>query len=171
MRESVFDELERAYKANRDRLFTFAKAFVKDAGLAEDVVHDVFATLAEDPRPFENSRNLASFLTVCARNQAISLLRKRKRREALRDVAAERPGASLDDPYRRASRDEENGTLLAAVEDLPDDLREVLALKVWGELTFDEIARAQSIAKSTAHARYAQALEKVRRRLARGTAQ
>jgi len=45
---------------------------------------------------------------------------------------------------------------------LPSAQREVLTLKIWGELTFDEIARELDISHNTAASRYRYALAALR---------
>lgn len=165
--DSVFDRLEEAYRAHRDRLVTFAAAFLGERGLAEDVVHDVFATLAKDPGRIVSVADPGRYLTVCARNGALALLRQKKRRSVIPPVGNEPPLPAAD-PAQMASRTEENGTLLRLVASLPDDLREVLTLRIWGELSFKEIAETGGVSKGTAHGRYVQALERLRQALARG---
>jgi RNA polymerase sigma-70 factor (ECF subfamily) len=49
--------------------------------------------------------------------------------------------------------------------ELPDEQREVLTLKVWGDLTFKEIGEALQIPANTAASRYRYALESLRRAL------
>ena len=51
---------------------------------------------------------------------------------------------------------------LRAVE---DDLREVVIARIWGGLSFVEIAEVVDISTSTAHRRYEAGLEKLRERL------
>jgi len=58
--------------------------------------------------------------------------------------------------------------LLGMVNALPAEVREVLALRIWGDLSFEEISRLQKTAKSTAHRRYRQPLEKLRLKLTKG---
>ena len=52
--------------------------------------------------------------------------------------------------------------LLRAVERLPDQQKEVLILKIWGELTFDEIARTLDESLNTVASRYRYGLQKLR---------
>jgi RNA polymerase sigma-70 factor (ECF subfamily) len=161
--ESAFDELERAYLAHKERLLTFAAALLGDKALAEDVVHDVFSALAREPERIGRSTNLPGYLTVCARNRAISLLRKRKGRPVVSQRRPEDMASGLPEPSERVSQVEENGALLRRLGALPEDLREVLALRIWGEMGFREIAKVQGVAKSMAHKRYVRALERLRR--------
>ena len=128
--------------------------------------HDVFASLMRRPRRLSDGNGLAGYLTVCARNRAFDLLRARKRRRdhAARQTPAEPAG---EDPTSAPERSEEAEILIDAVARLPQPLREVLALKIWGELPFREIAGLHDISPSTAHARYGEALDRLRAELAR----
>lgn len=165
--DSLFARLEEAYRDHRDRLVTFAAAFLGDKALAEDVVHDVFAMLAKEPERMASIANPGHYLTVCARNGALAVLRRKKRRGGI-PPAADDQSPPTADPAQMASRTEENGTLLRLVASLPDDLRAVLTLRIWGELSFKEIAEMGGVSKGTAHGRYVQALERLRHALARG---
>lgn len=158
---------EKAYVAHKDRLLTLAVALTGDRGAAEDIVHDVFASLIEQPRRLSRSRNLPAFLSVCTRNRAFDWLRARKRRGRLEVAAATH--TRQDNPSEQAAQKEEGEILLGMVSSLPGDLREVLALRIWGGLGFREIARVQSTTKSTAHARYRQALGNIRTQLSQRT--
>ena len=61
---------------------------------------------------------------------------------------------------------EENATLAAAVEKLPVAQREVLTLKIWGELTFQQIAAVTDESPNTVASRYRLALAALRQQLA-----
>lgn len=52
--------------------------------------------------------------------------------------------------------------LAEAVQKLPENLREVLTLRIWGELSFPEIAELNQIPLATANSRYRYALERLR---------
>ncbi len=45
---------------------------------------------------------------------------------------------------------------------LPPEQKEVLTLKIWGELTFDEIGRTLDLSLNTVASRYRYALQKLR---------
>jgi RNA polymerase sigma-70 factor (ECF subfamily) len=50
----------------------------------------------------------------------------------------------------------------AALRSLPEEQRSVAHLKLWGGLTFEEIAHTQNIPLNTAASRYRYAIEKLR---------
>ena len=160
---------EEAYLAHKDRLLTLATALTGDRSAGEDVVHDVFASLIEEPWRLGNRKKLFAFLAVCTRNRALDNRRKRGREARLGGAQrAQRPNTAPDDPVQQVAEREENEALLAMVSRLPGDLREAVTLRIWGQLTFAQIAELYGITKSTAHARYRQALEELRIKLVKG---
>ena len=54
--------------------------------------------------------------------------------------------------------DDSQRQLVAALDHLPRDQREVLVMKIWNELTFAEIGQALEISQNTAASRYRYAL-------------
>ena len=160
---------EQAYIAHKDRLLTLAMALTGDRSAAEDVVHDVFARLIREPRRLRDEGRLSAFLAVCTRNRALDGWRRKGREEVVSGTEAMRHGSPVShNPAEQAARAEEQEVLLSMVSTLPGNLREVLTLRMWGELTFEEIAGLQGTTKSTAHARYRQALAELRARLTKG---
>jgi RNA polymerase sigma factor (sigma-70 family) len=123
----------------------------------EDVVQEAFCRLeAADPSP---DQPVAWLYRVC-RNLAERQRtgdERRTRREAARaplEATDADPGAAL-----------EQAELVAAVDSLPADLREVVIARVWGQLSLDEVGRLCQISTATACRRYAAALEQLRERL------
>lgn len=68
---------------------------------------------------------------------------------------------------RGMEEDEEAEFLRTAVEKLSDKLREVVLMKIWGGLTFAQIAEVLKISQNTAASRYRYALEQLQKGLAR----
>ncbi len=66
---------------------------------------------------------------------------------------------SLEQAERRAA-------LEAAMRGLPEQQREVLVMKIWGGLTFPQVAQALDISANTAASRYRYALAKLHGQLA-----
>jgi len=67
----------------------------------------------------------------------------------------ERPGES----------DERGAAVVAAMQILPEEQREVLVMKIWGNLSFPEISRALQIPANTAASRYRYALIRLKEEL------
>lgn len=99
------------------------------------------------------------FATI--RRRAIDLARSNERRAA-RESAA---GAGLPQSWFDSSAEERERARLVqeAMTALPDIYREVITLKIWGGLSFDEIAAALEIPANTAASRYRYGLEQLRK--------
>jgi RNA polymerase sigma-70 factor (ECF subfamily) len=52
-----------------------------------------------------------------------------------------------------------------AVAKLPSQQREVVALRVWSDMTFQQIGKILSIPRSTAHALFGSAMQRLRQEL------
>ena len=128
-------------------------------------MHDVFATLLKEPWRLGNGSKVLPFLVVSVRNGALDQLRRRTRRHARELEHVERSALPAADQSLQRAQVEEVERLLRQISLLPDDLKETLSLRTWGGLTFEEIADLQKVTKSTAHARFSQALEQLRREL------
>jgi RNA polymerase sigma-70 factor (ECF subfamily) len=120
--------------------------------------------LAQRPDLLDGVRDPRAFLLRLAHNLAIDLIRRRASRQKNYDqLAAE--SASLF--ARSAEPDEQSfrDALSLALGELPADQRAVMHLKLWEELTFEEIAEVLEIPPNTAASRYRYGLDKLRERL------
>jgi RNA polymerase sigma-70 factor (ECF subfamily) len=133
-------------------LVLFARQWTRSAADAEDVVQEAFVKF------WRRNHNIANrgLLYATVRSIALDFLRRDRRRArrestAMSDVdQAVEPAFHVEDDSQRA--------LVAAIDLLPAEQREVLTLKIWSELTFAEIASALGISQNTAASRYRYAL-------------
>jgi len=125
----------------------------------EDAVQDAFISLARQSRLPDC---VVPWLYRVVRNGSIAATRgerRRRRREAL-----------VSDPEAWfASADERIDAADATrlLSELEPDVREVVVARLWGGLTFDEIARLQGCSLSAAHRRYQAGLARLQERLER----
>jgi RNA polymerase sigma-70 factor (ECF subfamily) len=141
-------------------LVLFARQWVSDFADAEDIVQEGFLR-------FWRSRHRAddpvAYLYACVRRFALEWLRGRSRRARREEIAAKSDQQLL---VSALEQDERRKIIEAAMQSLPAEQREVLVLKIWGELTFPQIATALEISANTAASRYRYALAKLREQLA-----
>jgi RNA polymerase sigma factor (sigma-70 family) len=124
-----------------------------------DVVQDAFLRFVRQGRPPERP---AAWLYRVVRNGAISAARRDARRQRHEQSAVtqirmrfEADGESPLDAELAAQ----------ALQALPDEKREVVVARIWGGLTFEEIAEFAEISSSEAHRRYEAALAALRKSL------
>lgn len=127
---------------------------------AEDALQDALLRVAGSPRlRVENPR---AYLFAAVRNAPLNVMRGQERRHRREDAASRDGEAVFQEPVERS---EEVEALNAALNAIPAPQREVVMLKVWGGLTFGEIAEMLGIPRSTAASRYRYALDELRKQL------
>jgi RNA polymerase sigma-70 factor (ECF subfamily) len=143
------------FEAHAGALVLFARQWLPDRAAAEDVVQDVFVALMNQPRPPDHLR---AWLFTAVRNAAISQVRGRSRRAGREMRLAEgRPDwfESSEDLMDAADAQK-------ALESLPGEQREVIVMRIWGQMTLNEISRVTGDAISTLFSRYRMGLARIR---------
>jgi RNA polymerase sigma-70 factor (ECF subfamily) len=146
------------------RLLLFARQWLPSPADAEDVVQAAFIKFWQhlpDAR-----REHWPLLYAAVRSTALDHLRsadRRSRREAQTDTLPPDGSAPFFD--QPAEVREEAELAEKALRELPVEQREVLVLRIWGELTFAEIAETLDESINTVAARHRYALEALRRKI------
>ena len=149
------------FDAHGAALVLLARQIVPSRTDAEDVVQDAFIR-------FWRTRGTVvdpvAYLFACVKHCALDWQRSR-RRQARREEQAARP--EMEAMFVTSGEHNERQTAIEdALRDLPTEQAEVLVLKIWGELTFPQIAEALDIPPNTAASRYRYAIAKLRESLA-----
>jgi RNA polymerase sigma-70 factor (ECF subfamily) len=152
--ETAFAEIYDRFGA---RLYRTALGLVGRREDAEDCVQELFAALVRSHQRLDGVRDLAAYLFASLRRQAARRMARRAQEPMLLTSEPAEPAGPLDDPRGDALRQ--------ALRWLTAEQREVIALKVEGELTFNEIAQVLNISPNTAASRYRYALARLRDRL------
>src|SRR5262245_14512156 len=127
---------------------------------AEDVVQEAFVRFW---RSRHRAADAVAYLYACVKRCALDWQRGRRRRSR-REQAAARPEA---EPLFAGppGQDERRAALESVLRGLPEAQREVLVMKIWGGLSFPQIAVALGVPANTAASRYRYALAKLREQL------
>ena len=157
-------DLEQLYDAHAQALFAFLLSFTRSEVDTQDVLQEVFIKLAQRPGLLEGIRNERAFLLRLSHNLAIDLMRRRgTRQRQYEQMAAEAVNlfAATPEPDEPAFRE----ALSEGLGELPPEQRAVVHLKLWEDLTFEQIAKLLDIPLNTAASRYRYGLDKLRERL------
>ena len=155
------DGLRRTYEKYLDYLLSVAMAFVNDAQAAEDIVHDVFVSLAESAAQFRLRGNLKHYLATCVANKARDRLRAGKR-HAARIESRVTPQAEAGPPEDGLIYAEQAQQIYEALSRVPYEQREVIALRIKAGMKFKEIAAQQGASVLAVQARYRRGMDKLR---------
>ena len=128
---------------------------------AEDITSEFFIKLWKLADTYRSGKSHKAWMATIARNMAIDLLRKNKREVLTEDF--------VDSISENASPDDVEGEVLAdmslkeALDTLKPGEREIVNMKIMGELTFQEIADILKQPMGTVTWRYQNAIKKLRR--------
>lgn len=127
-----------------------------------DCVQEAFIALAsllnQLDTPLEHQ---TAWLYRTVRNQALNAARAHRRRRHHERIAARLTGCRNENQLVLTER----LPLLEAIDSLPSTEREVVVLRIWSGLTWQEIAELSKTSSSSAQRRYVAALTKLRRYL------
>lgn len=128
---------------------------------AEDVTSEFFIKLWRLADTYETRRGHRAWMAAVARNMAVDLLRKRKKELLTEDFEGSVPEQAVGGDVEREVV--ESISLEQALDTLRPEEREVIHLKIMGELTFREIAKILELPMGTVTWRYQNAVKKLRR--------
>lgn len=154
------DALARVYEKYVDAMLTLAMGLLNNRAAAEDVVQEVFLSFARSARHLRSRGSLRRYLMTGVLNRVRDCRRRRQRQGAVAEAAE--PACGGAGPEQAAILVEETVRLNQAVAKLPDEQREVVLLRLKGNMTFREIARLQERSISTVLGRYRYGLERLR---------
>ena len=141
------------------KLLLFARQQTRSEADAQDVVQE--AVLESWHRQTDGAPPAAGLVFATIRRRAIDLGRSADRRAGREMVAASGiPEAWFDGGVEER---EKSRLIQEAMSKLPENFREVVTLKVWGELSFAEIAVVLEIPANTAASRYRYGLAELRK--------
>ena len=147
--EVAFEEL---FHRHGSAVESVARRVLRDPVLAEDVVQETFTGLWSAPDRFSPDQgSLRSFLTTVAHRRAIDVVRSevaRSRREQRPPPDPEIPSVEEEALTRTVSE-----VVRRAIDDLPPDEREPIALAYIQGMSYAEVARRLQLPEGTVKSR------------------
>ncbi|MEI6913522.1 MAG: RNA polymerase sigma factor [Armatimonadota bacterium] len=147
--------LETVYDTYAPGLYRYALAITRSEADAEDAVQDVFSRIARRSSEFAKTRSPRAYLYSAVRNACLNLLKHRKRSD----------GANVDVGADDKANDSNHLLVRYEMLKLPIDQREVIILKVYDGMSFEEISAVLEINKNTAASRYRYGIDRLRKAL------
>jgi RNA polymerase sigma-70 factor (ECF subfamily) len=158
------DAWRRCYDHLGPKLLLFARQWLPSTADAEDAVQAGFVRFwRKQPAAQESHYPL---LYSAVRSAALDLLRTNSRRQVREDRFAQDSGGEWGCYFEcELEQRETTAGIQAALTELPREQRETLVLRLWGELTFAEIAATVGESINTVAARYRYGLQALRKNL------
>ena len=166
----AFDELVLKYQ---HKLVKLISRYVHDHAEALDVSQEAFIKAYRALPRFRGDSSFYTWLYRIGINTAKNHLVSQGRRPPDSDIDAqdaerydiESRLRDQESPEALAQRDQVQDTVVAAIDDLPDDLRTAIVLREFEGLTYEEIAQAMECPIGTVRSRIFRAREAIDKRL------
>ncbi len=167
--------LEMLINRHKERIYTTIILIVKDSYIAEDLFQETFIKIIKNLKKgkYNEEGKFLPWALRIARNMAIDYFRKMKRMPTITD-------SDGDDVFRKIKIVEENreqeiirvedeSRVRRMIELLPEEQRQVLILRHYGDLSFKEIAEMTNVSINTALGRMRYALNNMRKMMEHAT--
>jgi RNA polymerase sigma-70 factor (ECF subfamily) len=151
-------EFNRLVDQHGPALYRMAFRMIGDAHEAEDMVQEAFRSVWKSRQRYDPERGERAWLVSILRRRIIDRWRKRQPPKPLADEGPLEIGVSGEDPFAGEFTDE----VQAALDRLPNELRETLLAVVVGELTHQEAADLLEVPLGTVLSRVSRARTRLR---------
>lgn len=155
---AAFEELVLRYQKP---VYSFVLRLLRDTAEAEDTVQKVFLLVYQNLKNFRFESSFKTWLYRISINQCHNVFRQHKNREftPLDDLPLADSKTSQEEDY---AQKEIMAQARKAIEKLPTKQRQVLLLRVYQDLSFEEIGQVLNMRANSAKVNFHYALEKVK---------
>ena len=136
--ESAFDEI---MKELFDNLVFFIDRYVHDIHAAEDIAIDAFSDLVVNKHRYNFKVTLKTYLFMLGRSRALNYIKHRKVINFVELTEADNTSAEQETLEEIILADERKRIVNNALNSLPDDMRVVVHLIYFEDLSYDEAAK------------------------------
>ncbi|MBI5584990.1 MAG: RNA polymerase sigma factor [Deltaproteobacteria bacterium] len=157
----AFEELVLRYQKP---IYGFVLRLLKDPTEAEDTVQKVFLLVYQNLKNFRFESSFKTWLYRISINQCHNIFRQHKNKEfsPIDDLPLADGKTSQEEDY---AQKEMLALAQKAIEKLPTKQRMVLLLRVYQDLSFEEIGKALNIRANSAKVNFHYALGKIKERM------
>ncbi len=146
-------EFEEIYREFSPRIFSFLYKLCKDYSLAEELTQETFLQAFKSFYKFKGRCGIATWLTAIAKHTFYHYLRKNRLGadaisiEHLTDTYCSN---TLGDPENELKKKMVGEAIRKMVNRIPEKYRDVVILRIYGEMPFSQVAEALGITESSA---------------------
>ena len=152
-------EFESIYRTYFTDVELYLRAICKDESLAEELTEQVFFQAMKALPKFRGDCDIRTWLCAMAKNCYLSHLRKQKPIETIEDL-------QIPDPYQRLEEQildrDQAMAIHRALHNLPDPYKEVFSLRIFGQLSFEDIGSLFGRTANWACVTYHRARQKIK---------
>ena len=153
-KRGCLDCFGKLYNRYYTAIATLSYSLLADRHLAEDIAQETFATACKDLHHLESNEKFAAWCAGICRNIAKQTLRTRK--EIITTDFT--PAATQQQP-------DDNQTIREAVDNLSSSDREIIILRYYNDLSYEQMSAVLGISEQAVHGRLTRAKQKIEKTL------
>ena len=162
------EDFEIIYQEYYQRIYAFLFKMCQDRDLSEELTQESFYQALKSFHRFDGSCSLFTWLAAIAKNTYFKHLRKSSHRNTEILPANEDcvyATGEDDDPAEVLQKRTELEAMRHIIDCLPDKYKDVVILRIYGDLPFSEIARVLKISENSAKVLFYRAKNQIREEL------
>lgn len=145
-----------------DELLLFAKGFIRNQEVAEEIVSDVFVKIWKNRSKLGKIKNIKSYLFICVKNGCLSYFRKIKNEKIISlDEFSDFHFSPIDGPESEYINKETVKQIYLAIEKLPPKCKLAFTLAKINGLKHREIAEVMGVSEKTVNNHIVSAVKKI----------
>lgn len=154
------EPMDEIYQKYARTVYKFLLSKVQNEDLAEELTQETFYQAVRSIDRFNGSCQITTWLCAIARNQMLAYFRKHPPTEQMEDHDLGIPSAESDVLDRLGHLE-----LMKRLHSCPEPFREILYLRIFGQLSFREIAEIMGRSENWARVTFYRGKEKLRQEL------
>ena len=154
-------DFKKIYDATMQMLFRVSVRIVNDEEAAEDIVHDSLIKANEKQIVFPSINDAKYWLIRVVKNASLNYLKRKERERKAYEKVLYEDHRKSDSGETDLLKQESIKKAREAVEKLPENLKEVLMLREYGDLNYREIGKILGITEGNVKVRIFRAREQL----------
>lgn len=155
------DSMEEVYLKHAKTVYGFLLTRTRDPDLAEELTQETFYQAVKSIGRFDGQSSLSTWLCAIAKNVWRDDLRKKQRSPGSEADSCELMDSSVPSAESQAFHSWDEQRVMQAVHELSEPMREVMYLRLSGNLTFAQIGQILGRTENWARVTYYRGKEKV----------
>ncbi len=130
-------EFEKIYAKYYQSIYRYVLGLSQNKELAEEITQETFYKALKNIHKFDNKYKMFTWLCIIAKNTYYTTYKKNKRYLEIDDNIVDNEKAIIN----KIIDSETNEVLLKIIHELAEPYKEVFTLKIYGDLSFKQIAK------------------------------
>lgn len=151
------DSMEQIYRKHAKTVYGFLLTKTQNPHLAEELTQETFYQAVKNADRFQGKSSISTWLCGIARNLWYDYLRKQKNQTDLEQAGE----LTVDGVEKDFFRDWDNLQILKCLHRLEEPMREVMYLRLIGNLTFGQIGEIMERSENWARVTFYRGKEKI----------